>query len=52
MAAYLANIKSVIPYLQKAYCFVGADMEDEDVECVVTDVDERLFQPSFTAVYP
>ena len=52
MTAYLANVKSIIPYLQEAYHLVGADMEDEDVERVVTDVDQRPLQPSLTTVNP
>ena len=52
VAAYLAAIQSVIPYLHKTHHLIGHDVEDEDVQRVIACIDEEALQQILTAIDP
>lgn len=52
VTAYLSRVEAIVPDLQQADGLVGNDMEDEDIERMVADIDEKLFESVVMFIEP
>ena len=52
VASDLMDVETIVPYLHKTDYLIGHDVEDEDVERVITSVRQELLQFPFMFVEP
>ena len=52
VAPDLTPIQTIIPYLERRYQFKTDNVENKDIQCVITTIYKELFNFSFMAVEP
>ena len=52
VTSYLVDVKSIVPYLYETDNLIGYDVEDKDIERMITCVNKKLLEPPLMLIKP